>query len=47
MGAVSAAMILPTSGISKVLPLATSVLHILTALLLLRRSKFFIARPIQ
>ena len=45
LGAVVAAGILPTSGKSIGLPLLTIVIFGVTSLLLLRRTKFFIARP--
>jgi len=45
LGAVLAAFILPGSGKSISLPLLTVVIFSLTTLVLLRRSKFFIARP--
>lgn len=45
LGAVVAAFILPGSGKSISLPLLTVVIFSLTTLVLLRRSKFFIARP--
>ena len=45
LGAVLAAFILPSSGKSISLPLLTVVIFSLTTLVLLRRSKFFIARP--
>jgi len=44
-GAIVAALILPKSGQSLVLPLVITALYLATSLLLLRRSKFFIARP--
>jgi len=47
MGAVVAAVTLPASGISKILPLITIMVYGATSLILLRRSKFFIARPVQ
>ena len=46
-GAIIAALILPTSGKSVLLPLFVSVIYIATSLGLLRNSKFFIARPLQ
>jgi MFS family permease len=47
LGAVVAAVTLPASGISKILPLITIIVYGATSLILLRRSKFFIARPVQ
>jgi MFS family permease len=44
-GAIVAALILPKSGQSLVLPLVITALYLATSLVLLRRSKFFIARP--
>ena len=46
-GAIIAALILPTSGKSVLLPLFVSVIYVATSLGLLRNSKFFIARPLQ
>jgi MFS family permease len=46
LGAIVAAVLLPTSGKSAVLPLTTVVVFLAASLLLLRRSKFFIARPL-
>jgi MFS family permease len=45
-GAVVAAITLPASGISVLLPFITILIYGSTSLVLLRRSKFFIARPI-
>jgi len=45
LGAIVAALILPTSGKSVALPLLTTAVFALTTFLLLRNSKFFIARP--
>ena len=47
LGAVIAALILPTSGKSMLLPSLVSVLYLATSLILLRAAKFFIARPLQ
>ena len=46
LGAIVAAVLLPTSGKSAVLPLLTVAVFVATSLLLLRGSKFFIARPL-
>ena len=46
-GAIIAALILPTSGKSVLLPLLVSVIYVTTSLGLLRNSKFFIARPLE
>ncbi len=46
-GAIIAALLLPKNGKSIELPLITTVVFALTALLLLRPSKFFLARPGQ
>jgi len=46
LGAFVAALVLPTSGKSIALPLLTTLAFGATSLLLLRASKFFIARPI-
>jgi hypothetical protein len=46
-GAIIAAFILPTSGISIILPFFVCVIYLLTTLALLRSAKFFIARPVQ
>jgi len=46
-GAILAALILPTSGKSMILPIFVCALYLLTSLLLLRSGKFFIARPVQ
>ena len=45
-GAIVAAITLPPSGISIVLPFITILVYGTTSLVLLRRSKFFIARPL-
>ena len=45
LGAIAAALILPKSGKSAVLPLLTTGVFAMATLLLLRPSKFFIARP--
>jgi len=47
LGAVVAALILPKSGKSFILPLVVTVLYLATSFILLRKSKFFIARPRQ
>jgi len=47
LGAVVAAMILPKSGKSLELPLITVGVFAIASLVLLRRSKFFVARPLQ
>lgn len=47
LGAVIAAVILPTSGKSVELSLLTIVIFGATSLILLRRSKFFVAGPSQ
>jgi len=47
LGAVVAAMILPKSGKSLELPLITVAVFAIASLVLLRRSKFFVARPRQ
>ena len=44
-GAIVAALVLPTSGKSIALPLLTTLAFVATSLVLLRASKFFIARP--
>ena len=46
LGAIVAAVLLPTSGKSAVLPLLTVAVFLAASLLLLRGSKFFIARPL-
>jgi len=46
-GAVIAALILPTSGKSIILPIFVCAVYLLTSLVLLRSGKFFIARPVQ
>jgi MFS family permease len=46
LGAIIAALILPKSGKSIELPLLTILAYAATSLLLLRTSKFFIARPL-
>lgn len=45
LGAILAALLLPQSGKSIALPLLTTLAYALSSLLLLRPSKFFIARP--
>jgi MFS family permease len=45
LGAIIAALVLPKSGKSFELPLLTTVVFVIAAALLLRPSKFFIARP--
>ena len=45
LGAIVAALILPTSGKSMELPLLTTLVFLIASSLLLRPSKFFIARP--
>ena len=47
LGAVVAAMILPKSGKSLELPIITVGVFAIASLVLLRRSKFFVARPRQ
>ena len=47
LGALIAALVLPISGKSTALPLMTTLIFALTSLLLLRSSKFFVARPKQ
>jgi len=46
-GAILAALILPTSGKSIILPIFVCAVYLVTSLVLLRSSKFFIARPVQ
>ena len=47
LGAVVAALILPKSGKSFILSLVVTLLYLATSFVLLRKSKFFIARPRQ
>ena len=44
-GAIIAALILPTTGKSIILPIFVCVVYLLTSLVLLRSHKFFIAGP--
>jgi len=46
-GAIIAALILPTSGKSIILPIFVCAVYLVTSLVLLRSSKFFIARPVH
>ena len=46
-GAIIAALILPTTGKSIILPIFVCAIYLLTSLVLLRSRKFFVARPAQ